>query len=843
MLERDGVVVTACDRCQELAASRGCIVNGHGPRHAKIAFVGQGPGREEDRRCRPFIGPAGTTARQWVQTAGFHPDRDVYWCNATRCAGPKDADGKERDPTEEEIATCHDLLIDELRWVDPDMIVVAGAIALQSLYEKALITQLRGAVLWHEELGKKMVPILHPASAFHVWSNEEYGIADLRKVAREVKRPDEMPDGLGHYQVCLDVESVESLADKIEQEATVLALDSETTGLDWQTERILCVGVCWQPGEAYAVPVLGEGAKEMWSAAAKRRVLDALHRIFESSIPKIGQNIVFDRLFLSENLGIELGNVTFDTMLAEHLFREEGSHSLATMCNLYTTMGDYEQAVRPHKKNMAACPVDELWRYQCADADATLRVAFAQDEMLDEEPELRWVFENIMMPLSEAAMHMERRGVLVDTERAERLVETYDALVAEEKEKLYALPKVPSDFNYRSDAQKRKLLFETLRLPESGVVTDKRRLPSVGKEALETIGLDRHPILPILVRLAGLEQIMKTFLLGAKPEAREKAERGLLSRISKVDNRLHTNYRVDGTVSGRLSASPNLQNVVGDEKAAAAAEGAEIRAIFVAPPDRALLIADFSQIELRAIAYLSEDERLIELLERGADIHEFAARRLFDVPEGVAVTTEQRKKAKPFNFGVGYGQTEEGLMRRLGCSKKEAGELLAMYFTRVAVKLPEHRAKLRRTVKRTGVLRGIFGRRRTFWGVQTMKHFGGYRREMGHVYREAYNFGPQNAGSDIHSLATVALDCDSWLAENEAWLIGSIHDSVMMEINADQAEGVARYVQHVMQETALDSTAAHLGRPWIIPVEVEVGPRWGDVTHRLTVEGEWVTVE
>lgn len=839
MAERDGVAVTACDRCQELAGSRTRIVNGYGPRKAKIAFVGQGPGREEDRRARPFIGPAGTTARQWVQAAGLSPDRDVFWTNATRCIGPKDAQGKERDPTEEEIAACHGFLMDELRWVDPDLIVVAGAVALQSLYEKAPITQLRGAVLWHEELGKRMVPILHPASAFHVWSNERYGVADLQKAAREARHPDEMPEGLGHYRVCLDVESVELLAEEIGREADVLALDSETTGLDWQTERVLCVGLCWRSGEAYAVPVLGEGVKEMWSSADKRRVLDALHHIFESPIPKIGQNIRFDQLFLSEDLGIELNKVAFDTMLAYHLFHEEEGHSLATLCNLYTNMGDYEREVRQYKKNMAACPLDARHRYQCADADCTMRVALVLDDMLEGEPDLRWVFENITMPLSEAAMHMERRGVLVDMERAEGLVETYDALVAAEKEKLYALPDVPSDFNYRSDPQKRRLLFDVLGLPESGIVTDKKRLPSVGAEALKTIGLDKHPILPILKRLSGLEQIEKTFLKGAKPEEREKAEKGLLNRISRVDNRLHTNYRVDGTSSGRMSHSPNLANVVGEEKSE---EGAAVRAIFIAPPGRSLLVADFSQIELRAIAYLAGDEQLIELLESGADIHEFAARCLFDVPDDTAVTSEQRKNAKPFNFGLGYGLTEEGLMRRLGCSKKRAGELLSMYFTRIAAKLPDYFAKQRRIVKRTGVVPGIFGRRRTFWGVQTMKHFGGYRRQMGHIYRESYNFPPQNAGSDIHSLATIALDHDDWLADNGAWLIGSIHDSAMMEINTDQAEEVARHVQKLMQNTAYESTA-RLGRPWIIPVEVEVGPRWGEPTHKLTVDGEWVALE
>lgn len=835
MDKREGVAVIECDRCPDLCESRQNIVNGAGRQHAKIAVVGQAPGREEDKKARPFIGPAGKTLRNWLRAAGFHPERDVYYLNATRCIGPKDKNGKERDPSDEEVANCRDFLLDELEWVDPDIIVPAGGIALQTLYEKVGITLMRGAVLWNSTLGKKMVPILHPASAFHVWSNEKYGIADLQKALRESKKPDKMPEGVGKYQVCLDVDSIEHLAELVETEAGVLSIDTETTSLDWQTGQILCVGVSWQPGTAFVVPVLGQYAKEVWSPEEKKRVLEALRRIFESDVPKIAQNGKFDSLYLKYDLGIELKNFEFDTMLAYHLFHEEKGHALETLCNLYTNMGDYSRGVREYKQHMADCPTDKLWFYQGGDADCTLRVALLLDEMLDEEPELRWIFENITMPMSKATMHMEEHGVLVDSELASKLVETYDGLVAKEITKLHTIPKVPEKMNHRSDPQVRILLFDTLGLNESSILTEKARLPSVKKEALEEIGVDTHPVIAPLIRLKGLEQIMKMYLKGAVPEKREegKSTKGLLSRISAVDNRLHTGYRVDGTETGRLSASPNIQNIAGEGKSE---EGAPIREIFVAPPGRVLLSADFSQMELRGLAYIAKDERLIEVLEGGTDVHDFVARELFDIPDDVAVTKDQRRQAKTFNFGLGYGMTKVAIARRLGCSEERAEELLNMYLG-IIQKLPEYFARQRRAIKRRGVTYNIFGRRRLFYGIKTMQHFRGYRRQMGHIYREAYNFPVQSSASDIHSLATVAVDRDEWLRDNEAWLVASIHDSVMIEVAVEKAEEVARHIQELMQRIAFEVTE-RVGQPWIVPVDVEWGPRWEVVTHKLHADGK-----
>lgn len=843
MVEKDGVAVTACDRCPELCDSRSTIVNGRGPRNAKIAFVGLGPGQKEDGRGEVWVGPAGETARNWMLESGIDPKRDVYWLNATRCIGPKNTEGKERDPTPEEVRNCRGFLIDELKWANPDLIVPAGGIALEALYNdakfeggKALpITRIRGSVLWQEELGMKMVPILHPASAFHVWSNEKYGRADLTKALRESKHPDQFDDGLGRYTACLDVESVEQLADLVESEAGVLSLDTETTSLDWQTGNVLCVGVSWEPGTAYVVPLRGEGGKEMWSKADYKRIMAALRRIFEGDVPKIGQNVKFDQLFLKHDLDIHVKNITFDTMLAYHLFNEEKGHSLETLCNLYTNMGDYGREAAGYKTHMVDCPLDILWKYQAADADCTLRVAIEIDKQLEAEPKRRWLFENITMPLATASMHMEENGVLVDGELAEKLVETYDALVAHELEQLHAISDLPQPFNHRSHAQVRKFLFGPkdeggLALDVSSILTDKARLPSVKKEALEEVGVDTHPIIPILIRLAGLEQIMKTFLKGAKPEAREKSKKGLLNKISKVDNRLHTNYRVDGTETGRLSHSPNIANVAGEGKSE---EGAPIRAIFIAPDGRVLLNADYSQVELRGLAYIAEDERLIRVLETpGADVHDFVARKLFEVVEGTLVTKDQRRQAKTFNFGLGYGMTEKTIAKRLGCSEERAADLLTMYFG-IITKLPDYFAKQRRTVRNRHEVFNIFGRRRLFWGVETMRHFGGYKRQMGHIYRESYNFPVQSSASDIHSLATIRLDQDEWLRDLGVLLVASIHDSVMMEVPIDMAEQVARYVQKVMQDSAYEVTE-RVGRPWIVPVDVDWGPAWETITHHLT---------
>ena len=234
-----------------------------------------------------------------------------------------------------------------------------------------------------------------------------------------------------------------------------------------------------------------------------------------------------------------------------------------------------------------------------------------------------------------------------------------------------------------------------------------------------------------------------------------------------------------------------------------------------------------------------EDERLIGVLETpGADVHDFVARKLFYVPDDVLVTKEQRRQAKTFNFGLGYGMTEQAISKRLGCSKERAAELLDMYFG-IVERLPDYFARIRRTIRNRHEVYNIFGRRRMFWGVETMKHFGGYRKQMGHIYREGYNFPVQSSASDIHSLATIRLDQDEWLRDNEVMIIASIHDSVMMEVDIALAESVARYVQKVMQDTAYEETErlvskGTIKRPWLVPVDVEWGPAWETVNQHLT---------
>ena len=225
---------------------------------------------------------------------------------------------------------------------------------------------------------------------------------------------------------------------------------------------------------------------------------------------------------------------------------------------------------------------------------------------------------------------------------------------------------------------------------------------------------------------------MKMYLKGAKKEGRDKKKKGLLGKISAVDGRLHTGYRVDGTETGRLSASPTIQNIAGEGKSE---EGAPIRHIFIAPPDHVLMQADFSQMELRGLAYIAEDEKLISVLESGTDVHDFMARHLFKLGPDDTVTSEQRRFAKTFNFGLGYGMTEKAIARRLGCTEKEAAELMALYLT-IVEKLGDYFAQQRRRVKGRGEVFNIFGRRRYFYGVKTMQHFGGYRAQMSHIQRQ-----------------------------------------------------------------------------------------------------------
>jgi len=418
---------------------------------------------------------------------------------------------------------------------------------------------------------------------------------------------------LGEYIPLLTVEEVERECARL-MDADLLVYDTETShsggiscdqagdrgGLDWQTAQVLCIGLTDQVERAWIVPLVGQNYREIWTPDEYKRVLKALRRLFLSDVPKIAQNGKFD--------------------------------ALEPMRSMFTTMAFYDAEVydlTDGKSHMERAPDDVLWKYCGADVDTTLRVAKELDKLLDKEgDDVRWVFENVSMPAQAAAMHIEERGVLIDMELASHIIEETDRLIAAMEVKLYsALPPVWQDLNYKSPKQLKKLLYVDLKLPKPPILTDTGSFcfqcrdrktqhwyhTSTNKDAIKELD-GAHPVILPLQTVTQLVTLKKTFLLGE-----EGRGSGLLQHV-KSDGRIHTSYRCDAVETGRWSSSPNLQNIPKETD-----ERPEIykliRKLFIAPPGRKLVELDFSQIELRILAYLAGETDMIQRFERNEDFH------------------------------------------------------------------------------------------------------------------------------------------------------------------------------------------------------------------------------
>lgn len=866
----DGRRVVECNLCEKLCGSRTRIVNGVGPTKAKIAIIGDSPGEAEDERGRPFVGPAGQTLRNWLSMLGFNIDRDIYFDNAIKCH-PEEG----HTISAKEIRNCNEHLWTALREVNPDIIIAAGNAACQALLPANIaaegITKLRGHVFWNEDLQRKIIPMFHPSAVLHDFGNEIFCLADLRKAAKELKHPTWVPEGLGEYIALLDVEEVEQVMDKL-IEADVVAFDTETShsaslsceqagdrgGLDWSSAQVLCISFCDEVGTGYIVPIVGQYFRQIWSTEDYGRVMKALRKFFASDTPKIAQNGKFDVHMLRE-LGVEVNeeSFAFDTMLGYSLIHEAASHALEPMRSMFTTMPFYDGDVYDQskgKKHMELADEDVLWTYAAADTDCTLRVAKEVNRLIEEEgEEVIWVFENILMPAQRVATHIEHNGVLIDWDLANNVIEECDLLIAQTERAFYqALPEQYHGVSLTSPQQMKKLLYVDLKLPKPPVLTDKgssckecrdRRKQhwyhtSTNKDAIKEL-VDAHPVIVPLQTVTQLRTLKKTFLLGEEGKGS-----GLLQHV-KADGRIHTAYRCD-LETGRWASSPNLQNIPNSTD-----DRPEIykliRKLFCAPVGRKLVECDFSQIELRILAYISGQTEMIEQFEHNLDFHTYTARMLWpnldpDMPseEWAEVHKDRRTGAKRVNFGIPYGVTAFGMSQWLHCTEEEAAKYIAQYMN-FFTKVRDYFRKSDRDIKLRGIRKNAFGRRRHFHGVKTMTHFYGYKRMLGHMRREAYNYPIQSTAADILSLAMIAVDNDPWYAENDIIMVLSVHDSITLEAPAGMAEECARRtLKHFLEAgqhlTYVDEKGQR--KPYYTPGDAKWGQRWSDWEFALDTSGK-----
>ncbi len=601
------------------------------------------------------------------------------------------------------------------------------------------------------------------------------------------------PTAEGECALVMTEEELISLREALGK-AEEFALDLETTSTDPLTAAIVGIALAVDPEHAWYVPVGHRypGAPAQLSLA---RVLAELRSSLEGESPRIvGQNLKYDLGVLSSH-GIEAQGVAFDAMIAHWLLHPDApAHGLDVIARseLGVRVQTYQELLAVGGEDeIAAVPVERAARYAGADATVVCRLRPPLTAQL-KEAELETLVHEVELPLIGVLREMERRGVLLDVDALREQGKELEVLLANLRGELFAMAGGP--FNPNSTPQVREILYGKLKLPVLG-----RRKTGPATDAFVLRELAPYHEFPgKLAAYRELEKLRNTYI--------EK----LPTHVHPCTGRIHTSWNQTGTATGRLSSSdPNLQSIPAGHEA-----GVDIRRAFVAPSGRVLLGADYSQIELRILAHLSQDEALIAAFERGEDLHRRTASALFSVPPE-EVDGRMRTIAKRVNFGIIYGISPYGLARDLGIPQAEAKGHIDRFF-QAYPKVGPFLEGLIEEARQTGEARTLLGRRRPLPGLAARD-----RRGIGADQRNAINTPIQGSAADLMKLAMLRLH-QAWReGDLPAEMILQIHDELVFEADERDTDRAARVVKEIMEGVG------NLRVP--LRVEVKTGRNWGEI--------------
>ena len=601
----------------------------------------------------------------------------------------------------------------------------------------------------------------------------------------------------GNYETVLTTENFESWLQRL-KDSSLMAIDTETTGLDYMTAELVGLSVAVEAGHAAYIPFDHDylGAPQQLT---KQQVLEALRPILESpTIHKVGQNLKFDISVLAQH-GIKLKGVAFDTMLESYVLDSVATrHDMDSLAEYYlqhsTTSFTDIAGKGSTQLTFNQIALEQAGPYAAEDADITLSLHQVIWPRVCAEPSLRRVFDEIELPLIDVLSRIERNGALVDDtllfqqsqELAERLRELEDQ----------AWDLAGQQFNLASPKQLSEILFEKLQIPV--LKKTAKGAPSTKEEVLQELALD-YPLPKVLLEHRGLAKLKSTYT--------DK----LPTMINPVTNRIHTSYHQAGTATGRLSSSdPNLQNIP-----VRTPEGRRVRQAFIAPPEHCLVAADYSQIELRIMAHLSQDKSLLNAFSKGQDIHSATAAEVFGVVLD-EVSSDQRRSAKAINFGLIYGMSAFGLARQLNIPRNQAADYIERYFERYPG-VQQYMNNTRHSAAEKGYVETYFGRRLYLPEINSNN---AVRRQA--AERTAINAPMQGTAADIIKLAMISVD--NWLQENQlvSRMIMQVHDELVLEVPQQELQQVIAGISQCME------SAANLSVPLV--VDAGIGDNW-DQAH------------
>ena len=621
-------------------------------------------------------------------------------------------------------------------------------------------------------------------------------LREVQSAAPSAPAPSAVKNATDGYEAILDTATLERWLKKIEA-APLTALDTETTELDPMQAKLVGISFAVSPGEAAYLP-LGHRYAGVPPQLAFDEALAVLKPWLESTQhAKVGQHLKYDRHIFA-NHGIELRGIRDDTLLESYVLESDKSHDLGNLAERHLGLKSisYDEITGKgaNRISFAEVALEKAAEYSAEDADLTLRVHQTLVPRLAEEPRLERLYRDIELPVAEVLYRIERNGVLIDVfalaRQSEELGRKLMALEAEAHQ-LAGRP-----FNLGSPKQLGEILFGQLGLPV--VKKTPSGAPSTDEEVLEKLAED-FPLPKKILEYRSLSKLKGTYT--------DKLPRMVNPRTGRV----HTSFSQAVAVTGRLASSdPNLQNIP-----IRTSEGRRIRSAFIAPAGHALISADYSQIELRIMAHLSNDARLLDAFARGEDVHRATAAEIFGVTP-LEVGPDQRRAAKVINFGLIYGMSAFGLARELGLERSAAQAYMDRYFARYPG-VARHMEETRQQAREHGYVETVFGRR--LWLPEIKSSVVGRRQA---AERAAINAPMQGTAADLIKLAMIAVQ--QWLDDKRLGtkLILQVHDELVLEVPDEEIVVVREQLPKLM------GGVAKLAVPLI--VEVGLGPNW-DQAH------------
>jgi DNA polymerase-1 len=675
----------------------------------------------------------------------------------------------------------------------------------QALLSKKLATVVRDLPLetdWHSlrcepKPGEAMFQLLQEVEfqalekRMRSWGNSTSAPVEESSSGAAAGSPREYPSGdlvakqRGTYSNVTSESELQKAFSSL-QEEPLIALDTETTGLEIRDAKIVGFSFCGNGRDAFYVPIGHNGIEQIDRTLALKRLGE-----FLAGKKICGQNLKFDLSILrTAGLKISPQQVEFDSLIASYILSPESRHGLDLLAEKYLGHKNisYAEVCGEGKQEIsfADAPIEKAGEYAAEDA----HVAFLLQEVLRKElektPSLLKVFREIDMPLVSVLADLEWEGVAIDSEHLQRVSKDFATELASLEKKSHEL--AGGEFNLSSPKQLQKILFEDLGLPPSkktktGYSTD--------VEVLEKLA-PLHELPRLILEHRELAKLKGTYV-DVLPEL-----------VSKKSGRVHAQFHQTVAATGRLSSSdPNLQNIPIRTES-----GKLVRRAFIAEAGHVLLGADYSQIELRILACMSEDPHLLEAFRNGRDIHSMTASQIFSIPLE-QVDVDSRRKAKAINFGLIYGKSAFSLAEELGITRKEAAEIIERYFAQYPT-IRNFLDSLVEVAKKHGYAETLFGRRRWIEGIHSKN-----KMILGMAERMAVNTPIQGTAADLVKIAMTQLHRRIREEKWQAKIILQVHDELVLEVPESEIEPMKKIVKEVMEGAGKEKIS--------VPLTVDLG--------------------